>query len=85
MRRALAGAGNGTDEPKPDEAARAKLREQAFAWLKAELSALTRPLASADARARAGIMQNLVHWQADPDLAGVRDTHALEKLLESGT
>ena len=35
----MAGTGQGVDDPKPDDAARAKLRQQAREWLRAELSA----------------------------------------------
>ena len=34
----LAGSGQGKDDPMPDEAARAKLREQALDWLRADLA-----------------------------------------------
>ncbi len=36
---AVAGTGQGIDDPKPDYAARANLRDQAKDWLRAELSA----------------------------------------------
>jgi eukaryotic-like serine/threonine-protein kinase len=78
---ALAGSGQGTDDPKPDDAARATLRGQALDWLKAERAAWAKVLDSGDAQARSGAAQMLRHWQADPDLAGVRDRDAIEKLL----
>jgi serine/threonine-protein kinase len=79
----LAAAGQGTDDPKPDDAARARLRGQARDWLKAERSAWEKVLDAGDARARPVVAQTLQHWQADPDLAGVRDADALAKLPEA--
>ena len=80
---ALAAAGQGTDDPKPDDAARAKLRGQALDWLKAERAAWEKVLDAGDAQARPVVAQTLQHWQADSDLAGVRDADALAKLPES--
>ena len=77
---ALAGCGQGTDDPKPDDAARASLRRQALDWLKAERAAWAKLLDSGDAQSRSVVAQNLQHWQADPDLAGIRDRDAIEKL-----
>ncbi len=47
---ARAGTGQGTDDPKPDDAARAKLRGQALDWLKAERAAWAKVLDPGDAR-----------------------------------
>jgi hypothetical protein len=80
---ALAAAGQGTDDPKPDDAVRARLRGQALEWLKAERAAWAKVLDSADARVRPFIQQTLQRWRADTDLAGVRDADALAKLPES--
>jgi eukaryotic-like serine/threonine-protein kinase len=80
---ALAAAGQGTDVPKPDEGARAKLRSQALDWLKAELAVWEALVNSGDSQARARVRQSLEHWQTDPDLAGVRDGDALAKLPAS--
>ena len=41
---AMAGCGQGKDDPPPDEAARAGLRGQALAWLRGELAAWSRTL-----------------------------------------
>jgi serine/threonine-protein kinase len=81
---ALGGCGKGDDEPRPDEAARARLRRQALDWLKAELAAWGRILdVSNDSKAREGIAKTFQHWKVDTDLAGVRDTGALTKLPEA--
>jgi eukaryotic-like serine/threonine-protein kinase len=79
----LAATGQGKDDPSPDEAARAKLREQAMGWLKAELAAWTKLLESGPPQARAFIVQTLNHWKQDTDLAGIRDAEALAKLPEA--
>ncbi len=77
---ALAGCGEGKDDPKPDEAARAKLRGQALGWLKGELAAWTNRLESSPPQVPPLVIRTLVHWKADPDLVGVRDQSALAKL-----
>ncbi len=80
---ALAGAGQGTDDPKPENAARARLRGQALDRLKAERAAGAKVLDSGDAQSRSLVQQKLQHWRAETDLAGVRDAGALAKLPES--
>jgi serine/threonine-protein kinase len=77
---ALAAAGQGKGDPPPDDAARAKLRAQALGWLQAELAIWSRMLGSGLPQARPVVRQTLQHWQADPDLAGVRDAEELAKL-----
>jgi Flp pilus assembly protein TadD len=77
---ALAGCGQGQDDPKPDEGARAKLRSQALGWLKTELTALGDSLAGGDAGARKAVAQALTYRRVDSDFAGVRDSDALAKL-----
>ncbi len=75
---ALAGSGKGLDDPKPDDAAKAKLRAQALDWLKAEL-ATWKTLAPGNQEI---VARTLAHWKQDTDLAGVRNASALEKLPE---
>ena len=74
------GCGQGTDEPKPVDDVRAKLRGQALDWLKAERDAWAKVLDAGDAQASSVVRQTLQHWQDDSDLAGVRDRDAIEKL-----
>jgi tetratricopeptide (TPR) repeat protein len=81
---ALAGTGQGRDDPPPDTAARARLRAQALAWLRADLAASASYLnvwgdqvAHGDARTR------LDRWRADPGLAVVRAPEALDRLPEA--
>ncbi len=79
---ALAGSGKAIDDPAPDDAARAKLRGQALMWFKSELAAWSRLLQSGTTEAKRDIARNLKHWQVDADLAGVRETGALQQLPE---
>jgi serine/threonine protein kinase/formylglycine-generating enzyme required for sulfatase activity/tetratricopeptide (TPR) repeat protein len=66
-----AAAGQGTDDPPPDDAAKAKLRRMALDCLKAELAAW---------RGQPNTDPAFRQWLADPALAGVRDKSALDKL-----
>jgi serine/threonine protein kinase len=80
---ALAAAGAGIDDPKPDEAARTRLRAQALAWLQAEKSAWATHIDEAlSVKQRELATKALAHWKTDPDLAGVREPGSLEKLSE---
>jgi serine/threonine-protein kinase len=78
---ALAGCGQGIDAP-ADEAERDRLRARALAWLRADLDARIKQAGSWFSGVRAEAAQALRHWREDPDLAGVRDADALEKLPE---
>jgi serine/threonine protein kinase len=80
---ALAAAGNRKDSPKADDAARAKLREQALGWLNAELAIWSKFVESGPPQAKAFIAQTLRHWQEDTDLATIRDEKELAKLTEA--
>ncbi|MHB1562460.1 MAG: hypothetical protein ACYC61_33885, partial [Isosphaeraceae bacterium] len=74
-----AAAGRGTDDPPPDDAARARLRRQALDWLNAERAAWVKVLETGDAQARPFVRRALEHWRVASDLAGVRDPDALAK------
>ncbi len=78
-----AGCGQGRDDPKPDERARAKLRSQALGWLKTELTAWGQSLGGGDPRAREAAVKALLYWRAESDFTGVRDSDALAKLPEA--
>ena len=80
---ALAGCGQGTDRPAPDESARAALREQALEWLQADLAAWSKLAAAGPPASRASARRHLRHWKVDRDLAGVRDRAALIRLPEA--
>jgi predicted Zn-dependent protease len=77
---ALAGCGQGKDDPPFDAAARARWRKQALDWLKADLAAWSKILENEPPQARQVISQTLQHWKADADLAGLRDRAAMDKL-----
>ena len=80
---ALAGCGQGKDEPAPGKDEKTKLRRQAREWLRAELAAWRRILDSGTPDMKAKVAPALQHWKADTDLAGIRDEKALAKLPET--
>jgi serine/threonine-protein kinase len=80
---ALAAAGRGEDEPRPDDAARVGLRRRAHGWLKAELATWPKALESGAPEAKATVAKVLRHWQEDTDLDSVRDAEALARLPEA--
>ena len=77
---ALAADGQGEETPPLDDEAKAKLRGQALDWLKADLTAWGKLLESGPPQDRPFIVQTLIHWQQDSDLAGIRDAEALARL-----
>jgi serine/threonine protein kinase/tetratricopeptide (TPR) repeat protein len=77
---ALAGTGRGADAATLPNDAKAKLRQQARAWLQAELDRYAEQLKGGKAELVPQVDARLTHWQADPDLAGVRDAKALAGL-----
>ena len=77
---ALAGCGLGEDGAKLDEAERARWRRQARDWLRADLAVWAKTLDSGSRAARALVRKMLTHWQVDPDLAGLRESSAMDKL-----
>jgi tetratricopeptide (TPR) repeat protein len=88
---ALAGCRKGKDAPRTDEAC-FRLRGQAFDWLCADLSEMTKTLNNPKGVERLGrdpmddpvlrIAWQMGRWRSDPDLAGVRDAGLLAKLPE---
>ncbi len=80
---ALAGCGQGKDEPPPDDVAKSALRKQALEWLKAEHAEWAKFLETGPPQAHPFVAQTLRHWKADTDLAGIRDELELAKLPES--
>jgi eukaryotic-like serine/threonine-protein kinase len=77
---ALAGSGQGKDDPPLDEAAKARWRRQAIEWLNADLVFWTKQVEKGPQQTRVAVSQTLQHWKADTDLAGLRDEAALAKL-----
>jgi serine/threonine-protein kinase len=80
---AQAGCSGGQDDYPSQEPARVRWREQALAWLRADLALRAEQLVSDDSKARAAARRALQHWQRDSDLAGLRDDAALAKLPEA--
>jgi serine/threonine-protein kinase len=76
---ALAAAGQGADATALEDTAKAHLRRQALAWLRADLALRTQQLENGPPAAGAAVQQ-LKHWQQDRDLADLRDAAALAKL-----
>jgi eukaryotic-like serine/threonine-protein kinase len=79
---ALAGSGQGKDDPPLDEATKSRWRKQALEWLKAELAAWAKFLKSGTPHPLPSLSELLRRWKADPDLSGLRDQAALAKLPE---
>jgi tetratricopeptide (TPR) repeat protein len=77
---ALAAAGQVTDADKLDETEKARLRQQALAWLRVDLKQWARGLEAGKPKDRKVIRAMLEHWQRDTDLASVRDADAIQKL-----
>ena len=67
---ASAGCGRGKDASKLDDEERARLRDQARQWLRAELAAWGKKLDS-DPAAKSSVQDALKRWRIDPDLAGL--------------
>jgi hypothetical protein len=77
---ALAGSGQGNDEPPLDEAGEARWRKQAVEWLRADLAYWTKQVETGPSQARQLVAQTLQHWKSDADLVGIREQASLAKL-----
>jgi hypothetical protein len=77
---ALAGCGQGRDVPPLDDVAKARLREEAREWLRAERGAWAKALDDGTADTKTRIAPTLKHWKDDPDFSGIRDEKELAKL-----
>src|SRR5262249_18587713 len=78
-RAALAAAGRSQGEAPLDEAAKAKLRQQALGWLKADLALWNRQGLTGQPTVGAG-QRGLKQWQEDGDLRGIREAGELARL-----
>jgi hypothetical protein len=76
---ASAGCGRGKDALNLNDQERARLRDQARHWLRAELAAWGKKLDS-DPAAKASMEDALKRWRADPDLTGLREPDFLNRL-----
>ena len=81
---ALAAAGQGTDAGQLDDQTDSRLRQQALAWLRADLDAWNRLLHQGSDQARvARVTRALLPWMVDIDLARVRGPNALALLPQA--
>jgi tetratricopeptide (TPR) repeat protein len=80
---ALVGCGDDEEARKLSEEERARWRKEARTWLRADLAAWKRLFDRDPSTIHAAVQQTLKWWQADPDLAGLRDSEALGKLPPS--
>jgi serine/threonine protein kinase/Flp pilus assembly protein TadD len=77
---ALASDGAGQDAAQLTNVERAKLRNQAFDWLRTELTKQSQLLENGQAKDRVILEKTLKHWLQDADLAAVRDESSLARL-----
>jgi len=77
---ALAAAGQGEEAAKLDKKERARWREQALDWLRADLSAYGKLVDGGKPEDRTLVQQRVQHWQRDAELSGIRDAKELAKL-----
>jgi hypothetical protein len=80
---ALAAYSVGKAAGAPGDNERARLRRRALDWLRADLAAWCRLLATEPDRACPGVRQQMRQWQQDPALDGVHDPGALARLPEA--
>jgi tetratricopeptide (TPR) repeat protein/serine/threonine protein kinase len=80
---ALAGCGQGKDADKLDAKERARLRQQALDWLRADLKAYHQVMDKSADKAGPAIAQQMQHWLKDTDFTGVRGPDALPRLTEA--
>jgi serine/threonine-protein kinase len=76
---ALAAGGEGEDAASLDEAARSQWRMRSLQWLKEDLAERMAKQPTS-ATGRAALREKLPGYENEPDLAGVRDAAALERL-----
>jgi serine/threonine-protein kinase len=76
----LAGLGRGAPAAALKESERARWRQQARTWLRADLAAWTRKLDTAIPADREMVQKVSARWWADPDLAWLHDAGGLDEL-----
>ncbi|HEY7423918.1 MAG TPA: hypothetical protein VH682_06700 [Gemmataceae bacterium] len=80
---ALAGCGLGQDADKLDTKERARLRQQALDWLRADLKAYRQAMEKSAGKDGPAIAQRMQHRLKADDFAGVRGAESLAKLPEA--
>jgi tetratricopeptide (TPR) repeat protein len=78
----LAAAGKGTDKPPPGEPEKARWRQQALEWLRADLAHWAKQVETGKPDAKVVVSEKLGRWQADTDLGSIRDRGELAQLPE---
>ena len=79
----LAAAGQGEDGSKLTTKEREGLRDQAMAWLRAELARWRGQRENTSKPDRSRIAEHLAHWLTDPDLDSVRSEEGLRNLPDN--
>src|SRR5262249_54986263 len=79
---ALAGCGQGKDAAKLGAKERTRLRQQALAWLRADLAAYDK-LANGQPKERPLVQERLAYWKQDSNLINVRELAALASLPQA--
>ncbi len=79
----LAGSGRNEDAADSGAPERARWRRQAREWLRADLASLSKQSDRSEPQVRETLQRTLESWRIDPDLAGLRDPVALERLTPS--
>jgi hypothetical protein len=77
---ALAAVGQGEDAATLDDRERTRLRQQARAWLRADLALWAKRLETGQPADRAVVQPALRNWQQNTNLAGLRDAAELARL-----
>ena len=80
--RAAVLAASGQDVEYLNDATRARLRQQALTWLRADVTGWSRSLETGSPELLDNVRQSLESMRLDPALSAVRDDAALEKLPE---
>jgi tetratricopeptide (TPR) repeat protein len=78
----LAAAGKGTDKPPPDEPEKARWRQQALDWLRADLDHWAKQVETGKPEAKGLVSEKLGRWNADSNLRSIRDSDDLARLPE---
>src|SRR5262249_19228409 len=77
---ALAATGQGEDAVPLDDKERSRWRQQALAWLRAELALWAKQLDKDTPEARGAVQKALQSWKGDAAFAGLRDPAAVAQL-----
>jgi hypothetical protein len=77
---ALAGCAQGKDAGQLDAKEKSGWRDQARQWLQADLALWKQSAESGTLQDRQLVQAQMLHWQQDTDLAGVRESYALATL-----